>query len=257
MTGEDAKEISDEELQAKVSEILASETDDTEKIRRLHDELGYSQVQLCKEFGFPKTTVYRELPVRPQPQAKKSGKEADEGEARLPMVLKSGKGQEIISPEGILERYLLDDGANGVAVLKGMMLLRAAQLMVMNDVEIMKGQAEAQAKSIQPILETMEQARRDMDAAAARAKESSIEIAEIAAAGAAARAVSRIDEIFEATRQAKTDVATVQKPMEGMFARAMESLMNTVMSRFTGGTGGEQVALPASWSDHRKKEIGK
>ena len=67
MADEERKELSDDELKEKVGEILGSEGDDKDKIKRLHDELGYSQVQLCREFGFPKTTVYRELPVKPQP----------------------------------------------------------------------------------------------------------------------------------------------------------------------------------------------
>ena len=72
------------------------------------------------------------------------------------------------------------------------MLLRAAQMMVLTDVEIMKGQADAQSKAIKPILDIMEQSRKDMDAAAQRARESNLEIADRAAYEAAMEVGSRI-----------------------------------------------------------------
>lgn len=253
---EEQTELTEEELKQKVHEILDSSIEEKEKIKKLHLELGYSRVQLCREFGFPRATVYRELPVKPQKQsANKNGKEDEDSVPKLPVVLKTGKGQEVISPEGILQKYLLNDGDSGVAMLKGMMLLRAAQLMVMSDVEIMKGQAEAQSKAIQPILEIMEQARRDMDAAAQRAKESNIEIAQLAAAGASARAVSHIDERFEEMKQQKADVATVPKPFEGLFARVMETALTGLMSRIAGTAPGQGISLPPGWSDNRNKEV--
>lgn len=153
----------------------------------------------------------------------------------LPAVLKTGKGTEVITPEGIMKYYFLGDGDIGAAMLKGMMLLRAAQLMVMNDVEIMKGQAEAQAMAIKPILDVMEKAREDMDAAAERAKASTAEVAEAAAAGAAARAAMHIDEKFDQLRQQKADIATVQDPMKGLMARTMETMMNRVTGMMFGG----------------------
>ena len=255
---EEKTELSQDELKAKVDEILESSVEEKEKIRKLHQELGYSRVQLYREFGFPRATVYRELPVRPQPGAEntgKSGKDNGDNELRLPVVLKTGKGQESISPEAILQKYLVGDGPSGVDVLKGMMLLRAAQLMVMSDVEIMKGQAEAQTEAIKPILEIMEQARRDMDAAAQRAKESNIEIAQLAAAGASARAVSRIDERFNEMKQQKADVASVPKPMEGVLARVMETVFTSLTSRLTGAVPEREMSLPPGWSDNRSKEV--
>jgi hypothetical protein len=155
----------------------------------------------------------------------------------FPVILKTGKGQEVIAPEGILQRYLLADGDAGMWMFKGMMMLRAAQLMVMSDVEIMKGQAEAQAAAIKPILDIMEKAREDMDAAAQRAKESGAAIAEAAAAGAAARATMHIDEKFNEIKQQKADIATVQDPMKGLMARTMETMVNRLQSMFGGGGG--------------------
>lgn len=245
-------ELSDAELKQKVDEILNSPIEDKEKIKRLH-ELGYSQAQLYRDFGFPKSTVYRELPVRPERERAGKAEEEKENQSKLPLVLKTGKGQEVITPEGIMQYYLVGDGDSGAAMLKGMMLLRAAQLMVMNDVEIMKGQADAQAKAIKPVLDIMEQSRKDMDAAAQRARESNIEIAEIAAAGAAARAVSRIDEKFEEVSKQKADIATVPKPFEGMFARTMETVVSNITNRLMGTPTQQGANLPPGWSDKRQQ----
>jgi hypothetical protein len=153
------------------------------------------------------------------------------------LVLKAGQGQEMISPEGMLERYLLYDGDAGLWMFKGMMLLRAAQLMNLTDVEIMKGQADAQAKSIKPILDVMEQARKDMDAAAQRARESNMEVAEAAAMGAAGGVLGRIDARFEELRQKKTDIAMAPDPMKGLMARTMETVMNQLTGMLTGQRG--------------------
>jgi hypothetical protein len=146
-----------------------------------------------------------------------------------------------------MKYYLLGDGDTGAAMLKGMMMLRAAQLMVMNDVEIMKGQAEAQAAAIKPILDIMEKAREDMDAAAERARASTAEAAEAAAAGAAARAVIHIDERFDRMMQQKADIATVQDPMKGLMARTMETMFN----RLTGTLLGGQVPPTPGMVDER------
>jgi hypothetical protein len=173
----------------------------------------------------------------------------NEDSVGFPMVLKSGKGQEVIAPEGILQHYLLADGDAGAWMFKGMMMLRAAQLMVMSDVEIMKGQADAQAAAIKPILDIMEKAREDMDAAAQRAKESGAAIAEAAAAGAAARATMHIDEKFNELKQQKPDIATVQDPMKGLMARTMETMVNRLQSMLFGG--GDQVSPTPGLVDKR------
>jgi len=241
---QEKKELSDEELKQKVDEILDSSLEDKDKIKRLHDDLGYSQVELCRDFGFPRATVYRVLPARPkgkQTTTKAEGEEDKADESKLPLVLKTGKGTEMITPEGIMRYYLLGDGELGAARLEGMMLLRAAQLMVMNDVEIMKGQADAQAAAIKPILDIMEKAREDMDAAAVRAKESGAEIAAEAAAGAAAKAVVHIDQKFDELKKQKADLATVENPMQGFMARAMETMWERMLGIFSGGSQSEKV----------------
>lgn len=124
------------------------------------------------------------------------------------------------------------------------MLYRAAQLAVMDDVEIMKGQAEAQAKAIKPILDIMEKAREDMDAAAERARASTEEVAQAAAAGAAARATIHIDERFNEMMRQKPDIAQTPNPLEGVMARTMETMFNQLTNRMFGGQGGQLVPTP-------------
>jgi len=221
-------------IDAQVQGILSDEKmPEVDKIRKLY-ALGFTRKQLMVEFNWSKASVYTALPVKAE-RAEAETERESEDKSKLPFVLKSGKGTEVITPEGIMQFYLLGDGDTGAAMLKGMMLLRAAQLMVMNDVEIMKGQAEAQAKAIQPILDVMEKAREDMDAAAERARASTEDVAQAAAAGAAARAAMHIDEKFEQLKQQRADIATVQDPMKGLMARTMETMMNRVTGMMLGG----------------------
>jgi len=237
----------------KHSEQPEPEEEDTQRKRidALLDE-GYTPVQIEKNWGYPHSTVHDVAKKRITPKSvTKGGEEGKADESKLPLVLKTGKGQEVITPEGIMQHYLLGDGDTGSAMLKGMMLLRAAQLMVMNDVEIMKGQAEAQATAIKPILEIMEKAREDMDAAAERAKASTAEAAEAAAAGAAARAVVHIDQRFEELKQQKVDIATVQDPMRGLMARTMETMMNRMQTLMFGGGAGGQIPPTPGLVDRR------
>lgn len=227
----------------KQSEQPEPEDEDTQrkKIEALLDE-GYTPVQIEKEWGYPHSTVREIAKKRIAPKSNAQG----EGQAesiRLPAILKAGGGQEVISPEAILQSYLVSDGDSGAWMLKGFMLYRAAQLAVMSDVEIMKGQAEAQARAIKPILDIMEKAREDMDAAAERARASTTEAAEAAAAGAAARAVMHIDQRFEELKKQKADIATVQNPMMGLMARTMETMLTQFTGRMVGGQAGPAPGL--------------
>lgn len=198
---------------------------------------GYTLEQLQKPpFNYKESTVRQEVDKVIVPQGDKQG-----GPTRLPVVLKAGAGQELISPEAIIQNYLVPDGEAGKWMLRGFMLYRAAQLAVMTDVEIMKGQSDAQAKALKPIMDIMEQARTDMDAAAQRAKDSNTEIAEMAAAGAAVRAVSHIDARFEELKAHKPDIASTPNPMQGMMARTMEMLMNQLMGQLMPGSQGGAI----------------
>lgn len=240
-----------EDIQQKVEAILSNEElPEHNKISQLH-EIGFTRKQLIQELGFAKPTVYRTLPTNPEGEPEKPKPDSDvANHSRLPITLKAGQGREVINPDAILEHFLQADGDAGAWMLKGFMLYRAAQLAVMTDVEIMKGQAEAQATAIKPILDIMEKAREDMDAAAERAKASTEEVAQAAAAGAAARAAIHIDERFDQMAKQKADIATVQDPMKGLAARTMETIMNQLTGQMFGG---KAPGLAPSFVDKREE----
>jgi len=211
------------------------------RIEELLDE-GYTPQQVEKQWGFPHSTVKRiaKKKITPEGMIKQ---DSGGGIHVLPTVLKAGGGHEVISPESILQSYLLSDGDAGEWMLKGMMLLRAAQMMVLTDVEIMKGQADAQARAIKPVLEIMEQSRRDMDAAAQRAKDSNVEVATRAAAEVGGRAMDWMEDKWSQMQRQKPDIAQAPDPMKGLMARTMEMLMNHVTGMMFGGAVGPTPGL--------------
>lgn len=164
-------------------------------------------------------------------QGAEAARANNEGAFHLPSTLKVGQGREMISPEAIMNQYLLGDGDAGKWMLKGMMMLRAAQMMVLTDVEIMKGQADAQSKAIQPILDIMQKSREDMDTAAQRAKESNEEIAMQAAAGVGMKVTPKIDQL--ASQMSSQATASSPNPMQSL----MVSMMSPAFQK-----AGEQVA---------------
>ena len=176
-----------EEVQAD-SEVVAILEDSTlkprQKIQRLN-ALGYSHQEI-HEIGFSLSEVYKACPV----SRRKNQLNGD-----LPVVLKAGGGQEVISPEAIMRTYLASDGEVGEWMLRGMMLMRAAQMMVLTDVEIMKGQADAQAKMLKPIMDMMVETRKEQDAAAERARASSMDIAYTAAQDTAGAILGRLEQL--------------------------------------------------------------
>jgi len=141
-----------------------------ESIRDLMRQ-GFTPKQVKERFGYTRRTVDQVAAEFIEPE----GKPAEgSGEPGLPVTV---KGTEIITPESIMQR--LANGSNDWHLrLEGMLLLRAAQKMNRDDIEMVRMQAEADAKLIEPILKLMKETREEQDAAAARAKASSEEIAD-------------------------------------------------------------------------------
>ena len=235
-----AKKKGQEKQTPKAGVEPVDEDTQRKRIEELLDE-GYTPVQIEKEWGYAHSTVRQVAKKKIAPRGRPGDEESEM--PKLPMVLKAGGGQEVISPEAILEGYLLSDGDAGTWMLKGFMLYRAAQLAVMSDVEIMKGQAEAQAKAMKPILDIMEKAREDMDAAAQRAKESNVEIATRAAAEVGGQAVGWMEEKFNQMQQQKPDIAQAKDPMKGLIARTMETVINQITGQMFGGRVGPTPGL--------------
>jgi len=225
-----------------------------EQIRQYRSE-GVTFNQLVNELGFKASTV-RDVIAKELVAENKS--EVDKA-SKLPLVIKNGKG-EMIAPEAVIWQMAVEEGVNGERDFKALMKWAAAIEMVHRMTEIRKSEAEALAATARPVLEMMEKSREELDAAVARAKESSMAIAETAAAAAAARAAlhidGRINELKE-VRKEKVDIATVEDPVRGLLARTLETMMNQFTGMmFGGGNAGGNAASNPGLVDRRMQQGG-
>jgi len=218
-----------------------------ENIRKLRSR-GYTARQVKDEFGYARSTVDQVFAEYIQPEGKT---EDDDREAGLPVTT---KGTEIITPEAIMQR--LANGSDDWHLrLEGMMLLRAAQRMNRDDIEMTRMQAEADATRIRPILELMKETRLEQDAAAQRAKESSLEIAERTAYETA----GRLSEVITQNNGRITDsINQIRQAMGGKEENPLGQILNSIQSlqqmmQMFGvampGMGGSQGSAPetAQW----------
>jgi len=190
-----------------------------ENIRKLRSQ-GYTARQVKDEFGYARSTVDQVFAEYIQPEGKA---EDDDREAGLPVTT---KGTEIITPEAIMQR--LANGSDDWHLrLEGMMLLRAAQRMNRDDIEMTRMQAEADATRIRPILELMKETRLEQDAAAQRAKESSMEIAERTAYETA----GRLSEVITQNNGRITDsINQIRQAMGGKEENPLGQILNSIQS---------------------------
>jgi hypothetical protein len=215
---------------------------------------GLTFKQLVNDLGFKESTVRdvisKELVAENKAQEEKT--------STLPLVIKNGKG-EMIAPEAVIWQMAVEEGVDGERDFKALMKWAAAIEMVHRMTEIRKSEAEALAATAKPVLEMMEKSREELDAAVARAKESSMAIAEAAAAGAAARATmhidGRINELKE-VRKEKADIATVQDPITGLIARTLETMMNRFTGMAFGGNAGGSAPSNPGLVDRRIQQGG-
>jgi len=233
-TEQAAAEITeDERLSQQLEDILKNSSSEKERIVRLN-ALGYDQEEIIRLFGSKKSTVYMYLPVHPKSKEAKDKKPEAEADTRFPLVLKDGKG-EVLSPEAVYRQLVKSDGIDGERDFRALMKWAACIELVQRMTRVKKDDAEALAGVAKPVLDMMEKSRLELDAAAARARESTMQIAEVAAASAAARATAHIDQRFNELKQQKADIATVQDPMKGLMARTMEMMMGQLTGMLPGG----------------------
>ena len=196
---------------------------------------GYTFEQLTDGFGFKETTVRQEMARVIPPEGEKIAEEAlTDG---IPVTRKAGSGIEVLNPEAVLRRYT-DGSPEDEIELRGMMKLRAAMLMVMDLVNIQKEAAEADAKRLKPILDLMKETREEQDAAAARAKASSMDIALEAAHQTALEIGNSIDaRVAEISKPAPSE-----KSIADRMLGPMADVMGQQMSRMFGGMfpGGQE-----------------
>ncbi len=189
---------------------------------------GYGFEQLTKELHFGDKSVRREMAKVIPPSNHNN---------ELPMVIKE---KEIMSPEAVL-RYYADGSYEDELELRGMMKLRAAMLMVMELANLQRMTAEADVKRFTPMLEMLKESRSELDAAAARAKDSNVEIAERAAFEVAQGMKGAFSAEMQSLRAALPGEPATPDPMAAMMAEAMKpvfgQLMQTMMKPFMKGQG--------------------
>jgi len=194
-----------------------------ENIRRLRRQ-GYTARQVKEQFGYARSTVDQVYAEVFKPEGKpEEEREGEGGEAGLPVTV---KGTEIVTPEYIM-RTLANGSEDWRLRLEGMMLLRAAQRMNRDDIEMTRMQAEADATRIKPILELMKETRLEQDAAAQRAKESSIEIADRAAYETA----SQLSQVISQNNARITDsINQIRQAMGGKEENPLTQILNSIQS---------------------------
>jgi len=181
---------------------------------------GYTFEQLTRTFNFPESSVYQEIEKVVPPE----GKGVDE--EKEPVLPVTVKGTEIVTPEFIM--HSLANGSEDWRLrLEGMMLLRAAQKMNRDDIEMTRMQAEADATRIKPILDLMKETRLEQDAAAQRARESNIEIADRAAYETA----SQLSQVISQNNARITDsINQIRQAMGGKEENPLAQILNTMQS---------------------------
>ncbi len=183
---------------------------------------GWSFEDLTRKLHFSDKSVRREIAKMESPS----------GQNTLPVVMKE---KEVMSPEALLRVYSngsLEDRLE----LRGMMKMRAAMLMVMELCNIQRMTAEADVKRFTPMLEMLKESRSELDAAAARAKDSNVEIAERAAFEVAQGMKGAFSSELQSLRAAIPATPPPPDPMAAMMAEAMKpvfgQLMQTMMKPF-------------------------
>jgi len=181
---------------------------------------GYSAKQVKDEFGYTRSTVDQVFAEYIEPEGKVVESESGSG---LPVTV---KGTEIITPEAIMQK-LANGSQDWHLRLEGMMLLRAAQRMNRDDIEMTRMQAEADATRIKPILELMRETRLEQDAAAQRAKESNMEIAERTAYETA----GQLSQVIAQNNTRITDsINQIRQAMGGKEENPLGQILNSIQS---------------------------
>ena len=218
----------------------------TEDVKRLREQ-KLSERKIAEELKVPRSRVHdvlqrlkqadeskalvpeekmREIIREELKRARDSEDEDDEANGRFPMIRKMGGGMEMIAPEAVLKQYM-GGTPEGELELRAIMKFRAAMLMVMDLVNIQKGSAEADARRMEPILRLMKETREEQDAAARRAKESNMEIADRAAYETA----GQLSQVIAQNNAKITDsINQIRQAMGGKEENPLGQVLNSMQS---------------------------
>ena len=204
--------------------------------QKIADELGVSRgkvrgaLQRVKLPAESKALVPEEKLrdiIREELERARKAEEDDESiDGRFPVIRKMGGGMEMIAPEAVLRQYMGGTPEEELE-LRAIMKFRAAMLMVMDLVNIQKGSAEADAKRMEPILRLMKETREEQDAAAQRARESNIEIADRAAYETA----NQLSQVISQNNTRITDsINQIRQAMGGKEDNPLGQVLNAMQS---------------------------
>jgi hypothetical protein len=182
---------------------------------------------MTSRFGFSETTIRQEIARLVRPEGDAIDDKAKQQDNVWPVVRKMGGGMEVISPEAVLRQYMGGGTPEEQLELRAIMKFRAAMLMVMDLVNVQKGTAEADAKRMEPILRLMKETREEQDAAAHRAKESNVEIADKAAYETAAQ----LSQVISQNNARITDsINQIRQAMGGKEENPLGQMLNSIQS---------------------------
>jgi hypothetical protein len=242
--------------------LVPAEASQAEQIRS-YIKQGFTVKQLNKQFGFSESTIRQEIAKLVKPEGEAIDDKAKHQDNAWPIIRKMGGGAEVISPEAVLRQYMGGTPEEELE-LRAIMKFRAAMLMVMDLVNVQKNTAEADAKRMEPILRLMKETREEQDAAAHRAKESNVEIADKAAYETAAQ----LSQVISQNNARITDsINQIRQAMGGKDENPLGKVLNSIQSlqqmmqmfgiSMPGMQGGHSEAAPGQWQPpvitHRKR----
>ena len=206
--------------------LVPEEASKAEQIRT-YLKRGFTIKQLTSQFGFSETTIRQEIAKIVRPEGDAIDDKAKQQDNIWPVVRKMGGGMEVISPEAVLRQYMGGGTPEEQLELRAIMKFRAAMLMVMDLVNVQKGSAEADAKRMEPILRLMKETREEQDAAAHRAKESNVEIADRAAYETA----TQLSQVISQNNARITDsISQIRQAMGGKEENPLGQALNSMQS---------------------------
>ena len=170
--------------------------------------------------------IIREELERAHTTEEEKAEEEAKSRGEFPIVRKMGGGMEMIAPEAVLKHYM-GGTPEGEIELRAIMKFRAAMLMVMDLVNIQKGSAEADAKRMEPILRLMKETREEQDAAAARAKASTEEIAERTAQATAGQLFGAIS---QSNSQVNSTLSQIKQMVGGQASDPFSQVVSMLQS---------------------------
>ena len=205
--------------------LVLKEASQAEQIRTYLKQ-GFTVKQMTDRFGFSETTIRQEIAKLVRPEGEVIDEKGKQPDGVWPVMRKMGGGMEVIAPEAVLRQYMGGTPEEELE-LRAIMKFRAAMLMVMDLVNVQKGSAEADARRMEPILRLMKETREEQDAAAHRAKESNVEIADRAAYETA----TQLSQVIAQNNTKITDsINQIRQAMGGKEENPLGQVLNSMQS---------------------------